>query len=114
MATLSFEGFDLTGATLRAQVRLLPDIAGTPLVDLPTVTSASTEGLRLISVATTGGVTTSIVGIRINETTMEGLPLPDEIGADALLYWDMHVTPSGGLKQRWLAGTFTVRAGVTQ
>lgn len=107
--TLRFEGVDLTSATFKAQVRLTPDTPGTPEVDLATVTVANAEGVRFV--AYSGGAST--VAIRINEATMEGLPDAAETGEDLVLHWDLHIT-LGGLKQRWLYGTFTVRAGVTQ
>jgi hypothetical protein len=133
--TLQLEGVDLTGATFAMQLRLLPDTPGSPLVSLGTVTSASSEGVRLIyggtaTVAahiTAGRIETapdgmvdadnlelSLIGIRINESTMEGLPATGEVGDDTPISWDIHITPVGGIKQRWLFGPFTVRAGVTQ
>lgn len=126
---------DLTDAEFAMQVREVPDVPGTPLVDLATVTTAAAEGVRTIEVATdtianhilagrllgvpsgydaANSVTLSVVGIRINETTMEGLPFPDERGDNAVLAWDLHITPSGGTKQKYAGGTFTVRAGATQ
>jgi len=56
----------------------------------------------------------SLVRLRINETTMEALPLPGERGNDLEYAWDLHVTPSGGIKDKYLGGKFTIRAGVTQ
>lgn len=112
--TLTFEGIDLTGATFAMQVRLKPDTPGAPLVDLSTVASASAEGVRFISVTGTGTDAVSVVGIRINETTMESLPAADEVGNDTPLAWDMHITPAGGTKQKYIGGAFTVRSGVTQ
>lgn len=112
--TLTFTGIDLTGATFAMQVRLKPDTPGAPLVDLATVTSASAEGVRLISVTGTGADVVSLVGIRINETTMESLPAADEVGNDTPLAWDMHITPASGIKEKYLYGPFNVRGGVTQ
>lgn len=110
VATLEFDGVNWTGATFLMQVRLLPDNPNSPLITLPTVSTASAEGVRIISVV--AGVTT--VGIRINETTMEAMPAATSLGDDATFFWDMHVTPAGGVKQRYLAGKFIVRAGVVQ
>jgi len=134
--TWAFQGIDLTGAVFAMQIRLTPDAPGVPLVDLGTVTTAGTQGLRLIyagtatvsahlaagrlmrdeiaaGVADSDNLTLSQVGVRINETTMEGLPFPAERGDDNPLAWDFHVTPSGQLKQLWAGGSFTVLAGVT-
>jgi hypothetical protein len=112
--TLSFRGIDLTGATLRAQVRSTRDVVASPLVDLQTVGSANTEGLRLLSAGLVDGVMTSVIYMRINEATMEGLPAAAEPGDDLRLWWDMHITPAGGVKQRYLWGEFILLAGVTQ
>lgn len=133
--TMAFLGLDFTGAAFSMHVRLKPDLSGSPLVNLATVTTAAEEGVRLIYSGTdtvanhiTAGrlpgipsgyasgdnLLLSQVGIRINETTMEGLPFPAERGCDAKLYWDLHITPSGGIKDKYIGGDFTVRAGVTQ
>lgn len=134
--TWAFQGVDLTGAIFAMQIRLTPDATGAALVDLATVGTAAEQGLRLIyagastvaahltagrlqrdeiveGVADGDIVTLSLVGVRINETTMESMPLPSERGDDNLLAWDLHVTPVGGLKQVWAEGSFTVRSGVT-
>lgn len=111
--TLTFRGIDLTGAVLKAQVRDRKD-GGYVRADLATVETANTQGLRLLSAGTVDGVLTSVVYMRINESTMEAINAATEVGDDAALYWDMHITPSGGVKQLYLFGPFTVRAGVTQ
>jgi hypothetical protein len=111
--TLTFQGIDLTSAVMKAQVRDRKD-GGTLRADLATVLTVNTEGLRLVSAGTVGGVMTSVVYMRINEATMEAMPLGDPAGDDLALFWDMHITPSGGVKEMYLRGTFTVRAGVTQ
>lgn len=116
LTAVYFEGIDLTDATFRMHIRLLPDTPGSPLVDLETVVSSAAQGVRFIGYGpqdALDGKDGSAVTIRINESTMEDLPEASEIGKDSVLHWDLHVTRSG-LKQRWLAGTFTVRAGVTQ
>lgn len=133
--TLTFLGLDFTGADFAMQVRSVADATGSPLVDLTTVTTSSAEGVRLIYAGTdtvanhitagrltavpdgyvsTDSVALSQVGIRINETTMEALPFPEERGEDSALAWDMLITPSGGIKDKYIGGKFTVRAGVTQ
>jgi len=133
--TIRFIGLNLTGATLEAHVRSLPDTPGTPLVDLDTVTTPGTQGLRIVyagvdtvanhiaagrisdvprGYASTDMVAVSIVYLRINETTMEAMPAANALGEDVELHWDMLITPSGGLKKRYLRGTFTVEGGVTQ
>lgn len=132
--TFSFVGLDFTGAVFLAHVRLKPDVTGTPLVNLANA-AANAEGLNLLGVFTgtiaahiaagrlsevppgysaTDTATISQVQMRINETTMEGLPYPGERGDDATLAWDIHITPTGGIKDKYLGGDFIVRAGVTQ
>lgn len=133
--TFAFLGLDFTGATFVSHIRLNPDASGSPLVNLATVGSIASEGLCLLY----GGTDTianhiaagrlqevpdgyvsgdslamSQIGMRINETTMEGLPWGTERGDDAALVWDMHITPSGGIKDKYIGGTFTVRAGATE
>jgi len=133
--TLSFVGKDLTGATFASHVRLTKDATGAPLVTLGNAASAAAEGLRVINVATatiaqhiangwltvpppgyelTDTVTITQVGLRINETTMEGLPFPAERGQDATLQWDLHITPTGKDKDKYLGGDFIVKAGATE
>lgn len=133
--TLAFVGYDFTGATFKSQVRQTKDSGGTPLADLSTVTLSTAEGVRLIYGGTdtvanhiTAGrlsevppgftaassIAVSQLGIRINEATMEAMPLGAEVGDDAEAAWDLHVTPSGGLKDKFAGGKFVIRAGVTQ
>lgn len=132
--TLAFVGLDFTAATFAMQVRLFADASGSPMISLATVTTAAAEGVRLISAATDtvanhvaagrlaqvpDGMTTStvvalsLVGIRINKATMGALPFPAERGTDLALAWDLHITPSGGLEDKYIGGAFIVRAGVT-
>lgn len=132
--TFTFVGKDFTGATYNSEIRLTKDATGAALVTL-TNASAGAQGLRTINVFTdtvaghiangyldevppgydlADTVTISQVGLRINETTVEGLPFPGERGNDATLQWDLHITPTGGIKDKYLGGDFIVRAGATQ
>ena len=128
---------DFTGATFKMQVRDRKD-GGALLADLATVVSMASEGVTLVyggtdtvanhvtagrldpadvtalGLADADNLTLSTLGIRINETTMEAMPTGTEIGDDVPLYYDMHITPSGGTKDLWFGGAFTIRAGVTQ
>ncbi|MES2902835.1 MAG: hypothetical protein V4696_01495 [Pseudomonadota bacterium] len=107
-------GIDLSDAAFKAQVRLGPGTPGTPLVDLANAT-AGTQGIS-VTVATVGGVTTSTVTMRINEPVMEGLPAKPgaELGDDAVLFWDLHVTAQGLSKAVYFRGPFIVKNGATQ
>ena len=132
--TFSFVGVDFTGATFLSHVRLTKDATGSPLISLANA-AANAEGLNLIGTFTstvqahidagrlsevppgyklTDTVIISQIGMRINETSMEGLPYPGERGDDATLQWDLHVTPASGVKDKYLGGDFIVRAGATQ
>lgn len=133
LETLVFLNLDFTAAVFKLQVRARKD--GGPLyADLGTVTTAA-EGVRLLyggtdtiaahiaagrlSAVPSGYVSGDSIAlsqatIRINEATMEAMPLGTEAGDDLELFWDLHITPSGGMKQVYVEGPFTVRAGVTQ
>lgn len=110
-------GIDLTDATFAAQVHDTKDrTAGTPRASLTTPVT-DVEGVRLVSVVTTDGVPTSSIRIRINEATMEAMDVANDAGAlgdNGSIFWDMHITPSGGTKFLAFEGKFTVKAGVTQ
>jgi hypothetical protein len=132
--TFTFVGKDFTGASYLSHIRLTKDDSGAPLVTLADA-AAGAEGLHLIGVFTatvqahidagrldvvppgytlTDTVTLSQVSFRVNETSMETLPFPGERGNDATLQWDLHITPSGGIKDKYVGGDFVVRAGATQ
>lgn len=133
--TFSFVGLDLTGANFAAQVRLEHNAPGFAFIDLSTVTTASEEGVRVIDVQTqtiaehiadglldkvppgyAAGdvVVVSQIGLRINEVTMETTPWGPEREDDAVFVWDLLITPSGGIKDKYLGGDFIVRGGATQ
>ena len=105
---IEFQDRDFTGAMLDMHVRLTFDTPGAPLIDLSPA-AAGSEGLSL---AVADGDTT--ITIQIDEATMEGLPDATEVGDDLVLHYDLHITPSGGTKEVYLRGPFTVRAGATQ
>ena len=109
---IEFRGVDLTGASFAAQVRLTRDTPGTPLISL-TGASSPAEGIS-VSVDASGDLPVSTIQIRINEATMEGLPAAGEVGDDLELFWDMHITPSGGTKAVYFEGPFIVKGGATQ
>jgi len=114
---IDFIGYDFTGATFKMEVRQYRDQAGAALISLIGA-SAGSEGIS-VSVATDDdGIPTSTVTIQIDEATLEAvLPYPDsgvKAGSDVALVWDIHITPSGGTKTRWLQGAFILAAGATQ
>lgn len=109
-------GVDMTGASLKAQIRLYPDAPGDPLVSLTNSTPLA-QGLS-VSVADDAGVPVSTIRMLINETTIEQL-LPfasngTEPGAEVKLSWDMLITVTGMRKARWFQGNFIIVPGSTQ
>ena len=108
---LEIEGYDFTGATVKAQVRDRKN-GGQVRADLAQVTTAAAEGIRIDDVVVTEGVPTTRIAWRVNETTMEAMPKTDP-GADVELWFDIHLTPIGELKFVLLGGRFLVEAGVT-
>lgn len=120
-AELRLNGLNLTGAAMLAQVRLTPDTPGAPLVDLPTVATNNTQGIRLVRVEVIDFAPVSTIVIRINEPIMEALPAAPELGHDTVLAWDLHINLFAefnpalpAIKQRYLRGPFIVQSGVTQ
>lgn len=140
---LEVQGISLAGATLAAAIRMHPDAPGSPLVALAGGVSAGAEGVRLFYAGTdtvanhlaaarlsvvpedmAGGdsLALTLIDIRVNEATMEnsasipfpGSGAPGERGDDVELHWDMHITPSGGVKQVWFRGPFRVVGGDVQ
>ena len=109
--TIQFRALDFTGATLLMHIRNLPGDTGAPLVSLAGAT-AGTQGLS-ITTSTVSGATSTFLTIQIDEATLEALPSAAPASLPLALYYDLHITPSGGTKQVWLAGKFTVNPGVT-
>lgn len=110
-----FVGQDLTDATFKMQVRDSKASGATLRADLATVSTA-VEGVRLADVTTTDGVTTSTVQVIIDDTTMAAMDVAEDTnqpGEDAVIYYDMIITPDGGTPFVAVAGTFTIVAGVT-
>lgn len=107
-------GVDLTGAVLRAQVRAYRDAPGAPLIDLGNAT-AGAQGLSISTASDPDtAIITSTVRMSIDEATIESIIKTNPVGGDLCLAWDLHVTIAGVGKRRWIAGSFTIRAGATQ
>lgn len=100
------EGVDLSGAAVLMHVRQLPDAGGTPLLALNSGVGGE------ITVSYSAPDTT--IAILVPEVDMKALPTPAETGMDLDLHYDIQITPSGGIKEVYFRGTFTVLAGVTQ
>ncbi len=102
---IDVEGYDFTSATFKMQVRDTKNGGAVRADVVPTaelVVGAEVEPTTRVSWA-------------IDEATMEAMPLdgsnPD---ADKKLYYDLHITPSGGTKFVAWGGDFIVKAGVTE
>lgn len=115
--TVEFPGFDLTGATMAMQVRAYPDAIGSALLSLVNASSVA-EGLSVSVTMDDDDVPTSIVQIRINETTIETIIPPPagygECNNNVNLAYDFVMTGGGYPKTRWMQGAFIIEAGVTQ
>jgi hypothetical protein len=109
--TIDVTGLVLTG--VHAQIRLRPDADGDPLVELPIV-PADTQGIRILSVDSSGGVPVTNLRMQIPLAAMQAMPAASEAGGDLDLAWDLLVNEAGGAPFRLLFGTFTVVAGVTR
>ena len=107
-----FVGFDWPDAELKMQVRDRPN-GGQIRIDLGKVTTAAAEGVRVDQVFSVDGMDVTRIAWRINELTMDSLPLATTPDEDVVLYYDLHITPPLEAKFVALAGTFTVLAGVT-
>jgi hypothetical protein len=111
--TIPFEGVDFTGGTFAMEVRAYRDSPASLL----TLAMANPQGIS-VTVATSNGLPTSNVRIRINEATIEALlPFPAsgvEPGQSVDLVYDLVITTSALGKRRWLEGAFIIQPGVTQ
>jgi hypothetical protein len=134
-AILRLKGKDLSGADFRMQVRTYRDATGDPLIDFGAVATPAEQGVRTVYAGSAtidqhitaarldavpegslcnDSLVLTLLDIRIFEATMRALPFPAERGNDAEFAWDLNITPSGDIRQTWLAGKFTVLAGVTK
>ena len=120
--TWAFVGYDWTGATFLMHVRNNPGDTSTPTITL-TGASAGSEGISVTYDTdysyidpTSGQAVTaaaSLVLVQINEATLEALSLGTPAKDPVELAYDLHVTPSGGVKRVAVYGTFNILPGVT-
>lgn len=111
-----FEGLDMSGATFALEVRLYRDAPGISLLSLGNAAS-NAQGISL-TIEEDEDVPTSVVQVRINETTLERLlPFPGnglEPGEEVRLSYDLQITMPDFGKRRWVEGAFIIVPGVTQ
>lgn len=121
-ATWVFIAEDWADATFAMDIRHNPGDTGDPVISLGTET-AGTEGISatvdpayvFVDPETGEEVTASatLVLCQIDEATLEALDLPTPADKSAVYYYDLHVTPSGGVKRVAVSGKFIVNPGVT-
>jgi hypothetical protein len=111
-------GPNYTGAAFAMHIRNNNGDTGTPLVSLAGAT-AGTQGISVTYNAAfvynaAGAVApASLILIQIDETTLEALALNNPANTPLVLYYDLHVTPTGGVKRVELHGSFTIQPGAT-
>lgn len=91
---------DLTGSTIRGEVRASPDATGTALA------SFTVSALSVVSGVT--GFT-----ISLDEATVNALPAPGDGEGVALLVYDLLITPAASSEERLFGGIFQVTGQVT-
>jgi hypothetical protein len=116
-ATFVIVGPNWSGAAYRMQIRQRPGDTGSAMVTL-TTQAAGAEGISASYVAgyempDGSEAPATKVLIQINETTLEGLELGTPYDEPLELYYDLHITPSGGTKFNYCGGKFTLAPGVT-
>jgi hypothetical protein len=115
-----FVGQNWTGAAFLMHLRNLSGDTGMPIVALASA-AAGVQGVSAVynpaysyvldGVATTEPAT--IITIQIDELTLEAIPLATPADKDLTLSYDLHVTPTGGLKERELFGNIILTPGTT-
>lgn len=120
-ATFVIVGPDWSDAAYRMQIRQRPGDTGAALITLTTQTAGS-QGISATYEAdypipqqdgsTVDGPATKVL-IQIDEATIEALALGTPYDEPVALFYDLHITPSGGVKMNYCAGKFTILPGVT-
>jgi len=104
----TFEGFDYSAATFVLEVRDYLDKSGAARVALGNA-APTAQGIS-VSVTTTNDIPSSDIQIRINETTIEGLPFTTPRGGDLVLQYALDIDGGGHGKVRRMKGAFIVKA----
>lgn len=116
--SIAMMGVDYSGANVAMEIRPEPGGTGTAMVSLGASISGG-QGLTVTYDADypdpdgTMPDGATLVRVIINETTLEGLAYGADRADPVTLHYDIHLTPSGGKKFVFCAGTFTVTPGVT-
>lgn len=117
VASFAIVGPDWSGAAYKLELRASPGGTGTALVSIATA-SAGSQGVSAVYDATYelpdgSEAPATTITIRITEATIEALSLADPSDEPLELWYDLHITPSGGDKLRYIGGRFTIEPGVT-
>lgn len=114
---LDIVGVSWAAATFKLDIRVLAGDTGGALVSLANA-SAGSQGVsatyNAAYVLPSGEVAAAtIVRLQIDEATIEALALAARADDPVVLYYDLHVTPSGLPKRVFCFGSFTIFPGVT-
>lgn len=111
-------GPDYTGASFLMHIRNKLGDSGSPLISLANA-SAGSQGISVSYQPSyiyndEGDVApASVILIQIDESTLESLALNNPTAKPVELAYDLHITPSGGIKRVELFGQFLINPGVT-
>jgi hypothetical protein len=117
---IAIVGPDWSGATFLMHVRAQPGDTGSPLLSLANA-SAGSQGISAVYEADythvydgqTLELPATILTLFIAEASLEALSLNNPTNQPLNLAYDLHITPSGGVKFVALQGAFTINPGVT-
>lgn len=115
--TFVIVGPNWASAAYRMQIRQRPGDTGAALITLTTA-AAGSQGISASYVAEyalpdgTEAPATKVL-IQIDEATLESLQMGTPYDQPVELFYDLHITPSGGTKINYCGGKFTIAPGVT-
>lgn len=121
-ATWVFFSEDWDDATFAMHIRQNPGDTGAAVVSLTNAT-AGTQGISatfdpafvVTDPETNEDVTgpATLILCQINESTLEAISLGTPSDKPVEFHYDLHVTPTGGVKRVVAEGKFTIKPGVT-
>ncbi|QQN73881.1 hypothetical protein [Croceicoccus sp. YJ47] len=102
------EGFDLSSATFRLEVRDRRD-GGQLRAGLNNASNGN-EGIEVTGVETIDGMPVTFIELRIDQATIDAMPPAPEAGEDVALVWGMFILTVGGSKFMAFDGPFILKA----
>lgn len=116
--SIAILGPNYTSASFLMHIRNKNGDTGTPIISLASAT-AGTQGISVTynaayvydDVGSTAAA--SVILIQIDEATLESLALNNPTDKPVELAYDLHVTPSGGIKRVEIYGQFIINPGAT-